>query len=327
MTKKFGFIKMNIQEFEVWISSIRIARTVLTIQHHHTFNPSYSLFSRSNHYELQQAMKNFHINYNGWAAIGQHFTTFPDGSVLTGRSLEISPACITGQNANAICIEHLGNFDAGKDVMTIAQRETIIRMTARLCNRFNLQVNTNTIVYHHWFDLNTGQRNNGTRNNKSCPGTAFFGGNKLHNCITNFLPLISKHTPVQAPNNNLLKYALVTAAALNIRSKPDAASPKVIDRKAASFGAVVRVYQEQNGFYKISNTQQHWIMAKYTVKVRRATVKAETLNVRSGPGKSFDKVGSYSKGQELFIVKEENGWCRAAMDDKWISKDFLIFTE
>lgn len=327
MSRKFGFIKMSIQEFETWISTMKVARTVLTIQQHHTYSPSYSLFNGSNYFELQQGMKNHHINYNGWADIGQHFTTFPDGSILTGRSLEISPACITGQNANSVCIENLGNFDVGRDVMTIAQRDTIIRMTAKLCYRFNLQVNVNSIVYHHWFDLSTGQRNNGTKNNKSCPGTAFFGGNKLHNCATNFLPLIYKQTPVQVATINVLKYVLVTAATLNIRSNPNGNSPKVTNRKAAAFGAVLRVYQEETGFYRISNTQQHWIMAKYTINVRKAVVIADTLNVRNGPGKLYEKIGSYTKGQELFIVREENGWCKASMDDKWISKDFLSFSE
>ena len=62
-------------------------------------------------------MKAYHVTYNGWNDIGQHFTIFPDGLILTGRSLEKSPACIYGQNANAICIENLGNFDLGGDQM------------------------------------------------------------------------------------------------------------------------------------------------------------------------------------------------------------------
>jgi predicted component of type VI protein secretion system len=87
-------------------------------------------------------------------------------------------------------LEHLGNFDSGKDVMLAEQRETIIQMTAILCRRFNIPVNTQSIVYHHWFNLSTGQRNDGSSNNKSCPGTNFFGGNKVIDCSTNFLPLI-----------------------------------------------------------------------------------------------------------------------------------------
>ena len=190
MTKKFGLVKWNIVEFEEWLNSFHLARTVFVIQQHHTFSPSYAHFNGSNHFELQQGMKNYHVSHNGWSDIGQHFSTFPDGTILSGRSLEQSPVCIKGQNTNSICLEHLGNFDSGKDVMLAEQRETIIQMTAILCRRFNIPVNTQSIVYHHWFNLSTGQRNDGSSNNKSCPGTNFFGGNKVIDCSTNFLPLI-----------------------------------------------------------------------------------------------------------------------------------------
>ena len=33
---------------------------------------------------------------NQWADIGQHFAIFPDGEIVTGRSMETSPACIRG---------------------------------------------------------------------------------------------------------------------------------------------------------------------------------------------------------------------------------------
>ena len=190
MTKKFGLVKWSIGEFEEWLNSFHLARTVFVIQQHHTFSPSYAHFNGSNHFELQQGMKNYHVSHNGWSDIGQHFSTFPDGTILSGRSLEQSPVCIKGQNTNSICLEHLGNFDSGKDVMLAEQRETIIQMTAILCRRFNIPVNTQSIVYHHWFNLSTGQRNDGSSNNKSCPGTNFFGGNKVIDCSTNFLPLI-----------------------------------------------------------------------------------------------------------------------------------------
>lgn len=317
---------MDIQEFETWITSLKVARTILTVQQHHTYNPAYAQFKGNNHFELQKGMKDYHINHNGWADIGQHFTTFPDGTILTGRSLEKSPACITGQNANAICIEHLGNFDTGKDNMTIEQRDTIVRMTAKLCTRFSLPVNTNSVVYHHWFDLSSGQRNNGSKNNKSCPGTAFFGGNKVSDCQDKFLPLVSIITqPTAQLTGQIIKYAMVTADTLNIRTQPDANSPKVTDRAAVTLGAVLRVYEEKNGWYRISTSQQQWVAAKYTVDAKLATVSTNTLNVRSGPGTSFDKSGAFAKGQELFTVEQQNNWSRIAMDNKWVSNVFLDF--
>src|SRR5690554_937633 len=93
METKYGFKKLSLSEFEQWLKELRVSRTVLTIQQHHTYIPSYILFDGDNHFERQKAMKDHHINANGWADIGQHFTIFPDGYILTGRGMEKSPAC------------------------------------------------------------------------------------------------------------------------------------------------------------------------------------------------------------------------------------------
>lgn len=138
---------------------------------------------------------NYYILNRGFREIRQHFITFLDGTIMIGRSMERDPACINGQNRGGICIEHLGNFDQGKDEITVEQKEAIIRMTARLCMHFNLTLNTDNIFYHHWFDLDAGKKNNGAGNNKTCPGTNVFGGNSPEDCRTKFLPLLGEILP------------------------------------------------------------------------------------------------------------------------------------
>ncbi len=100
METRSGFTKMSMDEFPVWLNSQRIARTILKIQQHHTYRPDYSHFDGKNHFDRQQAMKNHHMLNKDWADIGQHFTIFPDGTILTGRDMEKTPACIYSQNAN-----------------------------------------------------------------------------------------------------------------------------------------------------------------------------------------------------------------------------------
>ena len=325
MATKFGFTKLNITEFEQWLSNLKVARTIIYIQQHHTWNPSYFSFKNDNHFELQLAMKNYHVNNNGWMDIGQHFTTYPDGSILTGRNLEQTPACIFGFNANAICIEHLGNFDLGKDTMTAAHKETALRITVALCKKFSIPVNSDKIVYHHWFNLSTGERNNGTKNNKTCPGTGFFGGNKVSDCEKNFLPLVSKvlSAAVLPEMIPVLKYVYVTSHSLNIRENANAQSNKVSNRETAKLGAVLRVYQIKNGWYKISSSANNWVNASYTKEVIRCIVNASTLNVRSGPGTDYPKVASLYKNQEVFVINEENSWFKISTDNKWVRKEFL----
>ncbi len=329
MESQSGFTKYSIDEFEIWISKLKVARTVLYLQQHHTYSPHYGLFNQSNHFKLQEAMRNYHVNENGWADIGQHFTIFPDGSIMTGRSLEKSPACIFQNNANSICIENLGNFDTGGDQMTPVQQESIVRATAAMCQKYSVPVTTDYVVYHHWFNQSTGARNNGSGGNKSCPGTNFFGGNKVEDCRNHFLPLVSAALTetIVIDTSTILKYACVTTAQLNIRKQPVYTADLVSDRDPATLGAIIRVYKIQNGWYKISSSKNHWVSGRYTADVVPGLVNADILNVRNGPGASFLKIGSYLKGTLVFVYEEVNGWCKISMEEKWVSRAFLDLQE
>ncbi|EOZ96538.1 hypothetical protein A33Q_2308 [Indibacter alkaliphilus LW1] len=328
MESKYGFIKMSVDEFTDWLKQQRVARTVLNIQQHHTWIPNYSHFNGRNHFERQLAMKNHHVGVNGWADIGQHFTIFPDGTIMTGRPLERVPACITGHNAHSICLEHIGNFDIGNDEMSNAQKKSIIKVTATLCRRFNLPVNANSILYHHWFELGSGLRNNGTRNNKSCPGTGFFGGNKVENFENHFRPLVLQELgefDVAQTKNPFIKYVIVTAGRLNIRSQPSGRAKLAKDRNAAELGSILRVYGRTDGWLKISNSQDHWVSERFTSGVQRATVNANVLRVRSGPGTGYSIEGTLPRGEEVFISEEKKGWHKVGFEEKWLSGDFLDF--
>lgn len=328
METKYGFTKMDIAEFENWMANFRVGRTIIYLQQHHTVAPSYQHFNGSNHFELQRNMKDHHVGNNGWLDIGQHFSIFPDGVVLTGRSLELTPACIYGNNSGSICIENVGFFDTGVDTMNQSQADAIVRATAAICKKFSIAASTDKVVYHHWFDLSTGSRKNGLSGiSKTCPGTNFFGGNKVGDCEANFLPLVRSAMAGGAvpPIPVLLKYATVTASALNVRVQPTSSSSKASDRAAIVLGSIIRVYEEQNNWFRISSSQQHWVSARYTDDVERAEVNATVLNVRSGPSTSFAKVGSFLKNKEVFVYERSNGWCRVSLDNKWVKDGFLDF--
>lgn len=326
METKYGFTKMNISEFQNWIQHLRIGRLVSRIQQHHTYIPSYAHFDGSNHFALQRSMKEHHVNRNGWRDIGQHFTIFPDGSILTGRNIELSPACIYGNNQGSICIENLGYFDSGNDVMTAAQQEAIVKLTAAICQKLNLPVNTDAIVYHHWFRMDNGYRNDGAGGNKSCPGTNFFGGNKVEDCQRNFLPMVSAQLGSYNPptdDSSIKKYVVVTATRLNVRESHRGSSRLAADRSPVPLGSILRVYEEKNRWLKISKSKSHWVFSRYTQEVQRYVVTATTLNVRSGPGVSFARVGQVYENEQLFIVEEEGNWAKIAMDSRWVSKNFI----
>jgi uncharacterized protein YraI len=329
MDSKYGFTRMTVDEFEQWITGQRVGRTIDRIQQHHTYSPSYQHFNGSNHFEKQKAMKDYHVVHNGWSDIAQHFTIFPDGMIVTGRSPESIPAGIKGQNATGICIENFGNFDQGKDQMTQQHKDAIVAVTAALLKKFSLNANTRTVIYHHWYDLTTGERNDGTKNNKSCPGTAFFGGNKPPACEQGFLPLVSAKmgaAPNPATGAVVLRYAGVTAASLNVRTGPGSQYPKADGREPLELGAIIRVYAEQGGWLKISSSADHWVSGNYTIPVKKGEVITDSLNVRTGPGTAFPKSGTFMMGDEVFVFEEKDGWSKVILPDKWVSSKYLRFS-
>jgi len=176
-------------EFTEWLNMQQVTRKVLLLQQHHTYIPAYKNFRGDNHFSLCRSMENAHLE-RGFNQIAQNFTTFPDGKIMVCRDINIAPAGIKGANSYGICIEHVGNFDKGKDVMTDAHTQTIISMNKALLQRFKLVASDQSVVYHHWYDLNTGKRVSveGTGSTKSCPGTAFFGGNTIEAFKTTLLP-------------------------------------------------------------------------------------------------------------------------------------------
>lgn len=188
-----SFKILTLGNFKMWLDTQNVSRKITLIQNHHTWEPSYDNWEKEPDGNFwMNSMQDYQVSERGFAQIAQNFTTFPDGTIGIGRPLDVAPAGIKGANSFGICIEHLGNFDLKGDNMTPAQAHTIVNINAMLAEHFKLQVNTETIVYHHWYDLTTGKRTNGTGQTKTCPGTNFFGGNTVEACEKNFLPLINK---------------------------------------------------------------------------------------------------------------------------------------
>lgn len=264
------FILFDLPAFTAWLSAQNVSRNIQLVQNHHTFIPSYSDFNGNNHFERLRAMEEAHLQ-RGFDEIAQNFTTFPDGTVAACRLLDKAPAGIKGANSHGICIENLGDFDTGKDNMTPAHRACILRVNALLCRRFQLTPNTDSIVFHHWFDLNTGQRTNGTGTTKTCPGTGFFGGNTVDSAQANFVPLVAQDLAGLAGSSSTSSSALfsaqVTASALNVRSQPNASSD-ILGQLAN--GTVVQVFEEQNGWGRIDASASRWVKEQFLQKVAGA---------------------------------------------------------
>lgn len=182
------FILMNMAAFYDWLNNQGLKRSVKLIQNHHTWIPNYSHFKGDDHFKDLQGMKRSHMK-RGFSDIAQNITIFPDGLIAVCRPINTAPAGIKGANSHGICIENYGNFDIDGDEMSEEQERSILFVNAALCEVYKLEPNTDTVVYHHWWTAG-GKRTNGVKAAKSCPGTNFFGGNKVEDAEENFIPKI-----------------------------------------------------------------------------------------------------------------------------------------
>jgi hypothetical protein len=265
MVKKGKFTLLNLDEFRDYLANNSFSRVINLIQNHHTFIPEYSHFNGQNHFSLLIAMENAHLE-RGFSEIAQNVTIFPDGMIALCRSFDRVPAGIMGANLHGLCIENVGDFDAGHDQMNAIQKQTIVSVNALLCLKFNLIPSLETIVYHHWFDLDTGQRTNGAGNTKSCPGTSFFGGNSpeaaqiglIPSIVTSMQSLDFSHSPVGI--NEILKHGIVNVQTiLNVRQGPGSTFKKI---KSLTHGTPIAIFEAKEGWYRIDSGDQ-WVYSKF----------------------------------------------------------------
>lgn len=319
MQVQSGFTLLELHEFKSWLMKQQVIRNVHLIQNHHTWVPSYKHFEDRGHFPLLESMKNVHVGIRGWSDIGQHFTIFPDGRIGTGRPLGKNPACISGKNDGAICIENLGDFDEGKDEMTQEQKESIIHVNAMLNVKFGLRPGLDNNVYHHWFSA------------KTCPGTAFFGGNTRVAAEANFIPLVntewekiksSLNELPQGESEKRIGNALVLKPDAPVRMFPLSFAP-VLER--LSNGVTVPLLEQKGTWYKVANPNQ-WVaetdLQPYENGVVIVSVD-DVLNVRSGPGIQFDKVRELTNGAEIRVYEKENSWYKIELNDFWVSGKFI----
>ena len=281
MKSAYGFTRFDTEdEFKNWLKNKSVSRTVNRLQIHHTGSPSYSNFFKSNgthedELTRQKNMKSFHVNSRGMSDIAQHFTVFPNGKIVTGRSLNSNPAGITGWNTGAICVEIYGNFDKGQDTMKDAQKKAVIMLYGELCKKFKLTPSTNTIRCHAWFT------SGGTylgdyypaKSRKSCPGTAFMGfGNSKSAIANNFIPLVKNYisggsasTSTSNSTSSLGVYR-VNVDELNVRQGPGTSYPiTTVVHKGEAY-----TITQMSGSWGKLKSGAGWMncSSKYCIKVR-----------------------------------------------------------
>lgn len=338
---RYGFTKMNVNEFKSWIQK-QGNYNYNGIQIHHTYSPSYANFYKANgthedELTRQRNMQSYHVNTNGWDDIAQHFTIFPNGAIVTGRSLSNTTAIgIRGWNYNKICIEIYGNFDKGGDIMTNEQKQAVIAVYGELCKKFNITPSVSTLRCHAWFTAGGTYLGDysSSRSAKTCPGTNFMGfGNTREAIEKNFIPLVKNYISNGASSNSsavATNYVVkINTDSLNVRKGPGATYSIVGE---LGRGEAYTIVQTQNGWGKLKSGVG-WINLAYTKRVSNTTaasatvqmsnylvkVSTHSLNVRKGPGVSYDVSTTVKKGDVFTITETKNGWGKLKSGAGWIS--------
>lgn len=75
----------------------------------------------------------------GWSDIGYHYVIYPDGSIHTGRLVELPGAHTTGRNAHSVGIAYVGGLDSSghpADTRTPNQRAALLQLVRDLMEEF-----------------------------------------------------------------------------------------------------------------------------------------------------------------------------------------------
>ncbi|WP_270939987.1 N-acetylmuramoyl-L-alanine amidase [Romboutsia lituseburensis] len=126
------------------------------------------------------------------------------------------------------------------------------------------------------------------------------------------------------PINSNVNYGVVTASNLNVRSGYGT-SYSVIG--SLSKGSKVEILESKDGWYKIKYGSRYGFISSSYIKnsngsddtinsgekppisnSKNGVVTATSLNIRSGYGSSYSKIGSLTKGSKVEIVESKNGW-------------------
>ncbi len=138
--------------------------------------------------------------------------------------------------------------------------------------------------------------------------------------------------------------ATITADALRLRSQPTTDSSILTTLYKGT--QVELLSGEENGWYKVSCGGKEGYMSAQWLQVNQEAsvsapaapsaeaipvVTADLLNVRSGPGTTYERVGTLAKGTQVTVVEQLDGWYQITSGEltgyvsaDWIALDGVV---
>jgi N-acetylmuramoyl-L-alanine amidase len=157
--------------------------------------------------------------------------------------------------------------------------------------------------------------------------------------LLSFILILGAFLPqgkMQAASSSII----ISSDTVNVRTGPGLSYPLA---KKAKRGEKYPILKEKGDWIQIqlslgkTGWVVNWLVTKDTEKTVKAATSSEKtaaeantgqLRVRSGPGTSFQVVGSLSKGQEVTILDSNENWYKisASFGEGWVSKAYISIT-
>ena len=126
----------------------------------------------------------------------------------------------------------------------------------------------------------------------------------------------------------------VTASGLNLRQQPDTGSAVLATARSAE--CIVVLGQEGDWYHVLYNLQEGYMSAEYlsvsaveNAELGYGKVIGSSVNLRSGPSTSHNRVGTASYGDKCYIIGLNQGWFKVIHGSTicYIRSDFVELTE
>lgn len=161
--------------------------------------------------------------------------------------------------------------------------------------------------------VSVGPNKSYTKPTKPIAGVVISGGNQQED----------EDEPEQSPSNTL-RYAVICRT-LNVRSGPGTEYSKL---GTLSRGTLLDGELLSNGWVKFSyNGQTAYVSGMYVQSVDNGqlSVQCGTLNVRSGAGTSYSKIGALYRGTYVKPLETQGNWYKIGYDGGygWICADYV----
>jgi cell wall-associated NlpC family hydrolase len=159
---------------------------------------------------------------------------------------------------------------------------------------------------------------------------------RFSSIILIFSMMFSLFLPATAADKGFIKtgVAYINTNSLRLRSAPSTSSSTLA---YAQEDEVVVLLEKSGNWYKVLyNLKEGYMSASYleTAKVKNVElgygkVNYEKVNMRSGPGTSYQTIGKSSQGDLAYIIGINNQWYKVIWKDTvcYIRSDYLTLTE